>query len=284
MLTLPGPAVSADWLQAHRSDPALRIADVRWSLAGPPGADLYRGAHIPGAAFIDAETELSSPGEGQGRHPVPTAAKLAAILGARGIGDEHLVVAYDDAGGSVAARLWWLFRHYGHPDRCAVLDGGIDAWTDAGGALTAAVPDLPPATWTPHAPRPDLLTTEAVLPIATSGAALLLDARAAERYRGEVEPIDPRPGHIPGARSAPWAANLGDDGRFRSSGELGAWYRALGADGQRPVIAYCGSSLTATHALLALELAGIDGARLYEGSWSHWSSDPQRPAAMGPRP
>jgi thiosulfate/3-mercaptopyruvate sulfurtransferase len=284
VLTLPGPVVSVDWLQAHRSESALRVADVRWSLAGPPGRDLYRAGHIPGSVFLDAEIELSSPGHGQGRHPVPTAARLAEVLGANGIGDEHLVVAYDDAGGSVAARLWWLFRHYGHAGRCAVLDGGIDAGTDAGGALTDDVATHPPATWTPRGPRPDLLHTETIMPMTTSGQVLLLDARAAERYRGEVEPVDPRPGHIPGARSAPWMDNLGRDGRFKPPDELRRQYAALGADGTRPLVVYCGSSLTATHDILALELAGLGGARLYEGSWSHWATDPQRPAALGPLP
>ena len=124
MLSLPGPLVSVDWLAAHRADPNLRIADVRWSLSGPPGRERYAAGHIPGAVFLDADRELSAPGEGPGRHPIPSPAKLADLLGARGIGDDHVVVAYDDAGGSIAARLWWLYRHFGHDGACAVLDGG----------------------------------------------------------------------------------------------------------------------------------------------------------------
>lgn len=282
MLTLPAPVVDVAWLRDHLGDPALRIADVRWSLSGPAGRTQYDAGHLPTAIFFDAETELSSPGEGPGRHPVPAAGKLARILGRRGIGDEHAVVAYDDAGGSVAARLWWLYRHFGHGGDCAVLDGGIGAWAEAGLELTTDSPAFPPARWTPGPIRDDVVDTRTV---ATSlgGATLLLDARAGERYRGETEPIDPRPGHIPGAVSAPWSANLGPDGRFLAPGELHRRYAALGAT-ERPVVAYCGSSLTATHDLLAMELAGIDGGHLYGGSWSHWSSDPARPAATGPTP
>ena len=282
MLTLPSPLVGVAWLRDHLGDPSLRIADVRWSLSGPPGRDRYEAGHLPGAVFLDAEDELSSPGVGPGRHPVPDADKLARILGRRGIGDEHVVVAYDDAGGSIAARLWWLYRHYGHDGACAVLDGGIEAWTDAALPLTTDPPALAPARWTPGPARDDIVDTASV-EASLGGAVLLLDARAGERYRGEIEPIDPRPGHIPGAASAPWSDNLGPDGRFLPPDQLRRRYEILGA-GERPTVAYCGSSLTATHDLLALELAGIAGARLYEGSWSHWSSDPDRTAVSGPRP
>lgn len=282
VLSLPGPVVSVDWLNENLDDPSLRVADVRWFLSGPPGVDRYRDGHLPGAVFLDADAELSSPGQGPGRHPVPSAAKLASVLGAAGIGDDHVVVAYDDAGGSIAARLWWLYRHYGRDGRCAVLDGGIDAWTAAGLPLTTDAPAHPAATWTPGAQRDDIIDTEQITRLLGSDA-LLLDARAGERYRGETEPIDPRAGHIPGARSAPWTENLGPDGRFLPADALRERYAALGA-AERAPIAYCGSSLTATHDLLALELAGIPGGRLYEGSWSHWSSDPDRPAATGATP
>jgi len=282
VLRLPGPVVSVDWLHSHLTDASLRIADVRWALSGPPGRERYAASHLPGAIFLDAQDELSSPGEGPGRHPVPAAKKLARILGARGIGDDHVAVAYDDAGGSIAARLWWLFRHYGHDGACAVLDGGIAAWADAGLPLTTDTPSFPAATWTPREAQDDLVGTDAVAAM-DGDDGLLLDARAPERYRGDTEPIDPRPGHIPGAISAPWADNLGPDGRFLPAANLRARYAEHGA-ATRPVVAYCGSSLTATHDLLALELAGLDGGRLYEGSWSHWSSDPDRPAATGSTP
>jgi thiosulfate/3-mercaptopyruvate sulfurtransferase len=282
VLRLPGPIVSIDWLQTHIEDPALRVADVRWALDGPSGRERYEDGHLPGAVFLDADGELSSPGEGPGRHPIPTAGKLARTLGGRGIGDEHVVVAYDDAGGSIAARLWWLYRHYGRDGRCAVLDGGIRAWSDAGLPLTIDEPAHPPASWTPGEPRDDVVGTATVGGLSRSEA-LLLAARAAERYRGETEPIDPRAGHIPGAVSVPWDTTLGADGRFLPADTLRRRFEKLGA-GNRPVIAYCGSSLTATHDLLALELAGLPAGRLYEGSWSHWSSDPDRPAATGASP
>ena len=282
MLTLPGPLVGVDWLVAHRTDPRLRIADARWSLAGPPGRDRYDAGHITGAVFLDAERELSSPGAGPGRHPIPAPARLEAVLGSAGIGDEHLVVAYDDAGGSIAARVWWLFRHFGHDGAAAVLDGGIGAWTDAGHPLSTDQAAHPRAGWTAGDARDDALDADALAEL-LAGDLLLLDARAGERYRGETEPVDPRAGHIPGAHSAPWSANLGPDGRFLPPAVLRERYASLGA-GERPTVAYCGSGLSASHDLLALELAGIGGARLYEGSWSDWSSDPLRPAATGPRP
>jgi len=282
MLSLPGPLVGVDWLAANLDDASLRIADVRWALSGPPGRERYDAGHIPGATFLDANRELSSPGEGPGRHPIPTPQKLAGVLGRAGIGDEHVVVAYDDAGGSIAARLWWLYRHFGHDGGCAVLDGGIGAWTDAGHALTTEPAALRPAAWTPGEPLDDVVGTDEVASMSRERN-LLLDARAGERYRGEIEPIDPRAGHVPGAHSVPWAGNLGGDGRFLPASELRARYAALGA-GTRPTVAYCGSSLSATHDLLALELAGIEDGLLYEGSWSHWSSDPSRPVATGAAP
>jgi thiosulfate/3-mercaptopyruvate sulfurtransferase len=282
VLTLPGPVVSVDWLRSHLDEPSLRVADVRWALSGPSGRERYEGGHLPGAIFLDAEHQLASPGEGPGRHPVPTAAKLAAVLGAPGIGGEHVVVAYDDAGGSVAARLWWLYRHYGHDGACAVLDGGIGAWTDAGLPLTTDRPAFPPASWTPGETRDDLVGTDDVARM-IGGETLLLDARAGERYRGETEPIDPRAGHVPGALSAPFAGNLDESGRLLPAEVLRERFVGLGAD-RRPVVAYCGSSLTATHDLLAMELAGLPAGCLYEGSWSDWSSDPDRPAAVGAAP
>ncbi|MCV0402243.1 MAG: sulfurtransferase [Chloroflexi bacterium] len=279
VLNLPGPLVSVDWLARHRDDAGLRIADVRWSLADPAGRERYDAGHIPGAVFLDADRGLSSPGEGPGRHPIPSSDKLARVLGDAGIGDEHVVVAYDDAGGSSAARLWWLYRHFGHDGACAVLDGGIDAWTGAGLALETDAPEYPAATWTPRTPREDTLDADAVAALLATDA-VVLDARAGERYRGETEPIDARPGHIPGALSAPWTDNLGSDGRFLPPLALRERYAKLGAD-ERTTVAYCGSGLTATHDLLAMELAGLPPGRLYEGSWSDWSSQPARPAATG---
>ncbi len=282
MLSLPGPLVSVDWLADHLTDADLRIADVRWSLSPPTGRDRYTDGHVPDAVFLDADRELSSPGDGPGRHPIPSPAKLAGVLGRSGIGDGSPVVAYDDAGGSIAARLWWLYRHFGHDGDCAVLDGGIQAWTGAGLPLSTEEAAYPPASWTPRAAAKDTVDATEVATM-LDGRAVLMDARAPERYRGDTEPIDPRAGHVPGATSAPWADNLGPDGRFLSPDALRERYRALGA-GDQPTVAYCGSGLSATHDLLALELAGITGGLLYEGSWSDWSSDPARPAAIGDTP
>ena len=282
MLRLPGPLVTVDWLHRSLADPALRIADVRWALSGPPGRERYDGGHLPGAVFLDIDTELATSGVAtDGRHPLPSPARLAEVLGSHGIGDEHVVVAYDDASGSIAARLWWLFRHVGRGTACAVLDGGIAAWTDAGLPLTTDEPDHTPTTWTPGSVVDDVTDADAVA--AAAGRALILDARSGERYRGETEPIDPRAGHVPGALSAPWTGNIGPDGRFLPPHELRARYEALGA-ADREVVTYCGSGINATHDLLALELAGIGGGRLFAGSWSAWSSDPARPVATGSRP
>ena len=278
---MPAPIVTVDWLVLHVEHPSLRLVDVRWSLAGPPGREAYAAGHLPGAVFLDLDVDLSAPGRGPGRHPIPPPDALSRALGTAGIGDEHTVVAYDDVGGSVASRLWWLFRHFGHEDRCGILDGGIQAWTDAGHPLTGDPPAYPPAQWTAHPPRGDSVTADEVAALGPD--ATLLDARGAERYRGEIEPVDPRAGHIPGALSAPWSSNLDEDGRFRSREELRAHYAGMGADRGAAVV-YCGSGVNATHNLLALELAGIEGARLYEGSWSDWSSDPDRPIATGATP
>ncbi|MEO8511063.1 MAG: sulfurtransferase [Chloroflexota bacterium] len=280
MLRLPSAIVTAAWLRDHADHPELRIVDVRWSLGGPPGRRAYEQGHLPGAIFLDLDTELAAdPSIGPGRHPLPGASALADALGAHGIGDEHTVVAYDDAGGSVASRLWWLFRHWGHD--AAVLDGGLRAWTDADGALTTAAPDHPAATWTPGVARDDVVDAGELVRRRDAGRPII-DARAAERYRGEVEPVDARPGHIPGARSAPWAGNLDATGRFLSSPELAKRYAALSAGPASEPVAYCGSGVNATHALLAMHLAGIEGT-LYEGSWSDWASHDELPAAIGPQ-
>ena len=281
MLTLPGPIVSVSWLAEHLDDPGLRIADVRWSLTGPSGRERYADGHLPGAIHLDIDRDLSTPGDGPGRHPLPAAEKLARVLGAAGIGNEHLVIAYDDAGGSVAARLWWLYRHFGHEGRAAVLDGGIAAWVGAGLPITCEPASHPAVRWTPGDVRDDVVDAEAVAN--RSPAVVLLDARSPERYRGEIEPVDPRPGHIPGAISAPWASNLDGEGRFLPRQQLRERYASLVAGGG-PVVASCGSGITATHDLLAMELAGLEEGRLYEGSWSDWSSDPSRPVATGATP
>ena len=267
----------ADRLAAQRR---LTVLDVRWRLGGPPGRELYDAAHIPGAAFVDLDLDLAAPpGEG-GRHPMPAAADFEQAMRRAGVSDERPVVVYDDADSTAAARAWWLLRYFGHPS-VLVLDGGFRAWTAAG------YPVEPPSQayhgaigdFTARPGHLDLLDADGAASVARSG--LLLDARAGERFRGEAEHVDPVAGHIPGAVSAPTAENVNPDGTFRSPSDLAARFTALGANGDRPVAAYCGSGVTAAHEVLALTLAGIPAA-LYVGSWSNWITDPARPIAVGP--
>ncbi|HEY3122297.1 MAG TPA: sulfurtransferase [Vicinamibacteria bacterium] len=274
---------STDWLAEHLGEPGLRIVDVRWYLdPARRGRDAYARGHIPGAVFLDVDRDLSGPGGGRGlpagRHPWPPAEQVERVMGAAGIENDTRVVAYDDQSGAVAARLWFLLRAYGH-DRAAVLDGGIAKWTAEGRPLETETPS-PPVTRFTARPRPELVLDKPQV-VAARESLLLLDARAPERYRGEVEPIDPRAGHIPGARNAPFTGNLTDGAipTFRPAEELRQRYAELGASGRTPVV-YCGSGVTACHDLLALHLAGL-GGRLYAGSWSEWSADPQLPIETG---
>ncbi len=262
--------ISAADLAVLLDDPGLRVADVRWSLAAPSaGRIAYAEAHLPGAVFVDLDTVLIAP-SGPGRHPLPDPVVFAAALGALGIGRAHRVVAYDDAGGSVAARLWWMLDALGHT-RVAVLDGGIGAWRNAGLPLTAEVRTLDAAAPIADLPRawPHTIPREQLEP--RLGSLILLDARAPERYRGEIEPIDPIAGHIPTAVSAPTATFLGADGRFLPAEALAARFAALGgapggtgadgadagsAPGDRPVVVSCGSGVNACHLALAMRAAG----------------------------
>jgi thiosulfate/3-mercaptopyruvate sulfurtransferase len=277
------PLVTTEWLAAHLDAADLRVVDVRWYLDPErSGREAWRRGHVQGAVFLDVDSDLSDPGGApgapRGRHPWPAADVVAAAMSRAGIGDATRVVAYDDAAGGIAARAWYVLRAFGH-DAVAVLDGGIVKWTAEGRPLETREPNIAPARFTPR-PRPELLADKAELADPT-GERLLLDARARERYRGDLEPIDPRPGHIPGARSAPFSENLtgGEAPVFRSPEELRRHYAGLGCEERKPVV-YCGSGVTACHDLLALELAGLRG-RLYAGSWSEWSSDPSLPAATG---
>lgn len=263
----------------------LRIVDVRWYLGEPGrGQREYLAGHVPGAVYLDIDTDLSGPkGSGPGRHPLPTPAYFAEIAGRAGIDDTMQVVAYDAAGGAHAARLWWLLRWLGHP-RVALLDGGWQAWLAASGPTSELAPQVAPTIFIPRPQAGMIVDADAVDALRTDPHALLLDARAGERYRGETEPIDARAGHIPGARSAPFAGNLTADGMFATPDQLAERFAVLGAATDRvasPLVCYCGSGVTATHNLFALHLAGRDDALLYPGSWSDWSSDPARPVAMG---
>ncbi|MHB1845494.1 MAG: sulfurtransferase [Deltaproteobacteria bacterium] len=273
------PLVSATWLSQRLNDQSLRVVDVRWRL-GRPGAGrrLYDAGHLPGAVHLDVDGDLAGPpGSGPGRHPLPTPERFAEAMERSGIGDETRVVAYDDQGGAIAARLWFLLRYFGH-ETGAVLDGGVSAWSQVG-PLTGELPSLPRGRFQPR-PRPELVVDRRAV---ATGCALVLDARAPERYRGEQEPIDARAGHVPGAVSAPFSGNADSDGRFLSAAALRHRYEAFGARPGREIIAYCGSGVTACSNLLALELAGVP-ATLYEGSWSDWSQDTAAPIATGPEP
>ena len=265
--------------------PDVRIADVRWYLTGASGWEKYREGHIPGAVFVDLDRDLSRPG-GPGRHPFPATEDFARFLGRIGVGPQTHVVAYDDAGGSIAARFWFLLRVHGH-ERASVLDGGFQAWKAAGLPVTTEEPRIspvdPPVLVLDRRRLAERAEVEAISRRnGGEGGPILTDARAPERYRGEVEPVDPRPGHIPGAVNAPVAGNL-REGRFRPGPELRALYEKLGA-GERQLIASCGSGVTACHTLLALELSGLPPGRLYVGSFSDWSSRSEAPVATGPEP
>lgn len=259
------------------------LLDARWRLAGPPGIDSYQQGHLPGAVFADLDRDLAGPpgppGPG-GRHPLPDPAAFQAAMRAAGVSRGRPVVVYDDGDAMAAARGWWMLRYFGHPD-VRVLDGGYRAWAGAGLPVTTDGPAPAPGDFIAEPGHMPVLDAAGAQATARDG--LLLDARAGERYRGETEPVDPVAGHIPGAASAPTAANSNPDGTFRDPAELAARFAALGAGVPPavPVGAYCGSGVTAAHEVLALALAGIPAA-LYVGSWSDWITDPSRPIATGP--
>jgi thiosulfate/3-mercaptopyruvate sulfurtransferase len=254
----------------------LTVLDVRWFLLGPPGREGYEAGHLPGARFVDLDTELAGrahPGGGGGRHPLPDPDRFAAAMRAHGVRRHVPVIVYDQRDGTSAARAWWLLRHHGHDD-VRVLDGGFDAWASAGGPVVDATPTPVAGDFVAVAGRAPVVDAAGAAALAAEG--LLLDARAAERYAGTNEPVDPVAGHVPGAVSAPTFANVDADGRFLPADALRERFAALGARNGARVGVYCGSGVTATHEVLALALVGIDAA-LYAGSWSDWVSDPARP-------
>ncbi|MEU7282344.1 sulfurtransferase [Streptomyces sp. NPDC045431] len=273
------PIISATELATEIAGPRPPVLlDVRWQLGGPPGHPAYEAGHIPGAVYVDLETELAGkpgPGGRGGRHPLPDVAEFGAVMRRAGVSASSRVVAYDGGQGWAAARAWWLLRWAGHTD-VRVLDGGLAAWR---GELSTATPTPSVGDFTPRPGALPLLDADGAAALARTG--LLLDARAAERYRGDVEPIDPVGGHIPGAASAPTTENVDGEGRFLPAEALAARFKTLGATDAPQVGVYCGSGVSGAHEVLALELAGIQAA-LYAGSWSDWSSDPARPVAKGP--
>jgi len=273
-----GTLVSVAQLQAQLGNPDWCVVDVRHQLADVGhGQRAYAESHIPGAFFLHCDRDLSGPMNGRnGRHPLPDPQVLAARLGSIGIDRQTQVVVYDDAQGMIAGRLWWLLRWLGH-DAVAVLDGGWQAWQAAGAAVDAMLPVAKPATFAPtlreHAVDLAFITGQLATP-----THCLVDGRANDRFRGENETIDPVGGHIPGAINRFFRDNLADDGRFKPAEQLAAEWRELLA-GMPPtqVVHYCGSGVSACHNLLAMEIAGLAGSRLYGGSWSEWCADPARP-------
>jgi len=278
-----GPLVSPEWLHKHADDPDLRIIDFRWYLTGRMGRDAYLAGHIPGAVFVDLDAVT---GTGPGRHPLPTRQQFQDEMRRAGVRASTKAVAYDDAGGSIAARLWFLLGWFGHGAQ-AVLDSGLQGW---GEPLETDVPYVVVGDFKAKAPqRSRIVDLEQVKKMSSAshrrsaGRRVLVDARVGERYRGEHEPIDPKKGHIPGAVSAPWIDNLDAEARFKSPDELRQRYESLGVDAKNGVVVYCGSGVNACHDLLALEIAGVTDVRLYEGSWSDWSRN-DAPVATGAEP
>ncbi|MCX9191204.1 sulfurtransferase [Carbonactinospora thermoautotrophica] len=272
------PIISVEELAAALAGPNPPVLlDVRWKLGGPPGVVAYRAGHLPGAVFVDLDRDLAGPPGPGGRHPLPAPEAFQAAMRRCGVRDQADVVVYDEADSTAAARAWWLLRYFGH-ERVRVLDGGYRAWVAAGQPVETHEPQPAPGDFTARPGHLPVLDADDVPDFTRDG--VLLDARAAERYRGEVEPVDPVAGHIPEAVSAPTLENVRPDGRFRDPAELRARFAALGVTPDTPVGAYCGSGVTAAHEVLALRLAGYEAA-LYPGSWSHWITDPNRPVAKG---
>lgn len=278
---MSSPLISPDDLSGILTDDRVRVLDVRWRLGVPDGRPAYREGHVPGAVYVDLETELAAhAGPTDGRHPLPSVEALQAAARRWGIDDGDTVVVYDDLKNLSSARAWWLLRHAGIED-VRVLDGSLRGWIASGGALETDDVVPPAGTVTLRYGHLDTLTIDEAAALPDAG--VLLDARAAERYRGDEEPIDPRAGHIPGALSAPTTENVDASGRFLDPSALAERFRALGATQTDRVGVYCGSGITAAHSALALTLAGYTPA-LYPGSWSQWSTHPDRPIAVGARP
>lgn len=281
--TADSPLISVgELIDALQADPEMLVLDARWTLGKTDGHERFLEGHIPGAVFVDLDTQLAAPpSSGGGRHPLPAREDFQRTLRVLGVTTESTIVVYDQAQSLSAARLWWLLHNAGLRS-VRVLDGGLRAWADAGhplenGDAAAARPSGVTIGW---GALPSIDIDEAA---GFAGHGILLDARAGERYRGETEPMDPRAGHIPGALSAPTTGNLDDTGAFLPAEVLRERFARLGIDASTTVAVYCGSGITASHEILALQIAG-HAAALFPGSWSQWSQDPRRPAATGDRP
>lgn len=264
-------AVTASWLAEHLADPDITIVDCRFDLMDTTrGQREYAQGHIPGAYYLDLEQDLSSPRQQHGgRHPLPAPEKLAARLNEMGVTPQTLVVAYDDSRFAYAARCWWLLRWLGH-DRVVVLDGGYRAYVEAGYPITSLVPPPRPGNFQPQ-PHPEWVVDRAgVIAAQADPQTVIVDAREPRRYRGEIEPIDPIAGHIPGAVNYPWQAISDEQGRLKSVAELQAHWQPLAEAKQ--IIVYCGSGVTACVDILGLAIAGLHQTKLYAGSWSDWCS------------
>ncbi len=280
------PLIEAEELAQRLGESTIRIFDCRFDLARPDdGRKRYEDEHLPGATYADLNRDLSAaPTPTSGRHPLPAPAAFESRLREWGVNRDSLVVAYDDGNAMYAARLWWMLRWLGH-DHARVLDGGLRRWMQLGLPLDDAIPAYPPGNFVARLRPEAVVDASRVLEASRDPSYRVLDVRAPERYRGDVEPIDAVAGHVPGARNHPFTLSLGTDGRFLPPSELRAALdeRLEGAPAERTV-AMCGSGVTACHLLLAMERAGLSGGRLYAGSWSEWSRDPSRPVARGPEP
>lgn len=275
--------IGVDDLAEHLNDANWRIFDCTFDLTRPEaGERVYESGHLPNALYAHLERDLSGPISGKGcRHPLPDIERFAQWLGSMGVGNETQVIAYDNAGGATAVRLWWLLRWLGH-ENVALLDGGSPYWREAGYAMTTDVPPVTAAHFVAQRREGEVLDAEAVKSQSSQDGALLVDARSPERYRGESEPFDPVAGRIPGARSRFFQDNLRADGTFKPAPLLLDEFTAiLGKRAANEVVHYCGSGVTACHNLFAMERAGLAGSRIYAGSWSDWCSDPSRPVATG---
>lgn len=268
-------------LAPHLADPGWVVVDCRFDLPNPSaGPQQYAEGHIPGARYANLDADLSGPVTAlTGRHPLPDPETFARKLGSWGIEQPSQLVTYDAASGALAARLWWMLRWVGHR-KVAVLNGGLKAWVEAGQPVNNRVPVIRPATFTHRVDRGAAVSVEEVMSGLADGTLLLVDARASDRFAGRNETIDPVAGHVPGARNHPFLSNVDAGQRFLTAAELRErWRTALAAAEGRDIVSMCGSGVTACHNLLALEVAGHSGARLYAGSWSEWIRDRARPVA-----